>query len=334
MSVGWSVGLSVRPSVPTFVPDLPNRRDLCRVVYPSLFNNYQYSGLSLSLFSYTTSETSELPFSDYEYMDAHGHHAQRFQDLCLRLCNVDTEYFATLAERDHKSFVFQVRIIYDLNLAKLSALDLSAFPELRKVFPHELSQYQREDFSKSKRNIKTMPAKLVSDCRSTVITEHVDNLLFLLVWFSAKIVEVRSCVQFTTYPFLRSYCHDIAKKRTDSISKVQKDFCKLLTNSLTGAFHSLFLIHLPPLVQSLPLNLVPSSPSGRLHMRTDSFLEVKLVTTVREFDRKIHDPDFYDALPLGNSCAVMIKDGIVVQNTNVISISSKIYSVSKVSFLD
>ena len=68
-------------------------------------------------------------------------------------------------------------------------------------------------------------------------------------------------------------------------------------------------------------------------MRTDSFLSVKVVTSTREFDKKIESPDFYDALPLGKTSAVMIEDGIVVQNTNVISISSKIYSVSKVSFL-
>ena len=190
-------------------------------------------------------------------MDARGHHAQRFQELCQRLSSVDTEYFATLAQRDRKSFVFQVEIVYDLNLAKLTALDLSAFPEQRKVFPHELSNYQRQDFSKTKRNINTMPAKLVSDCHSTIITEHVDNLLFLLVWFSAQIIRVRSCVQFTTYPFLRTYCHDIAKKRTESISKVQKDYCKLLTNSLAGEF---FVLPLPTALSSSSLTLSHPPP--------------------------------------------------------------------------
>ena len=67
-------------------------------------------------------------------------------------------------------------------------------------------------------------------------------------------------------------------------------------------------------------------------MRTDSFLSVKVITSIREFDKKIDSPNFYDALPLGKTCAVMIEDGVVVHNTNVISISSKIYSVSKVSF--
>ena len=167
-------------------------------------------------------------------MDAHNHHAHYFQDISQRLCNIDTEYFATLAQKSRISFIFQVEIVYDLNLTKLTALDLSAFPELRKVLPHELSSYQRQDFSKTKRNINTMPAKLVSDCRKTIITEHVDNLLFLLVWFSGRIVRVRSCVQFTTYPFLRAYCNDMAQKRANSVSKVQKDYCKLLTNSLAG----------------------------------------------------------------------------------------------------
>ena len=264
-------------------------------------------------------------------MDAHNHHAQYFQDISQRLCNIDTEYFAALAQKDRKSFIFQVEIVYDLNLAKLTALDLSAFPELRKVFPHELSSYQRQDFSKSKRDITTMPAKLVSDCQRTIITEHVDNLLFLLVWLSARIVRVRSCVQFTTYPFLRTYCNDMAQKRANSVSKIQKDYCKLLTNSLAGEDCPSPCPHPGPL--SFYTSPVSSSPPpGRLHMRTDSFLSVRVVTSTREFEKKIESPDFYDALPLGKTSAVMIEDGIVVQNTNVISISSKIYSVSKVSY--
>ena len=67
-------------------------------------------------------------------------------------------------------------------------------------------------------------------------------------------------------------------------------------------------------------------------MRVENFLSSRIVTTTREFDAKIEQPTFYDAIPLGKTSAVMIADGMVLSNTNVISVSSKIYSASKVSF--
>ena len=67
-------------------------------------------------------------------------------------------------------------------------------------------------------------------------------------------------------------------------------------------------------------------------MRVENFLSSRIVTTTREFDAKIEHPTFYDAIPLGKNSAVMIADGMVLSNTNVISVSSKIYSASKVSF--
>ena len=67
-----------------------------------------------------------------------------------------------------------------------------------------------------------------------MITDHIDNLLFLLVWYSAKIVRIKNCISFTTYPFLHDYCVDMAKHRAESPSKIQKQMTKLMTNSLAG----------------------------------------------------------------------------------------------------
>ena len=119
-------------------------------------------------------------------------------------------------------------------MAKLVALDLSAFPELRKVAASELSNLQRGEFISAGRNVDNQPPKLVSDCRTSLITEHIDNLLFLLVWFSASIIRVKCCVQFTIYPFMHNYCNDMAQKRANSASKVQKSYLKCLTNALAG----------------------------------------------------------------------------------------------------
>ena len=101
--------------------------------------------------------------------------------------------------------------------------------------PNELSESQRQEFLAAKINLNKQPAKLVSDLKkNSFITDHVDNLLFLLVWYSAKIVRIKNCISFTTYPFLHDYCVDMAKHRAESPSKIQKQMTKLMTNSLAG----------------------------------------------------------------------------------------------------
>ena len=281
---------------------------------------------------YTTAESSNLPFSDYEYMDAQNQHSAYFNLLCQKLCNTDTKFFADAAQHQKKSFLFQVEVSYNLNMAKLVALDLSAFPELRKVEASELSSLQRGEFISAGRNLDSQPAKLVSDCHTSVITEHIDNLLFLLVWFSASIVRVKCCVQFTIYPFMHTYCNDMAQKRANSASKVQKSYLKCITNALAG-IHAIQLIFLETcMIYAISiLNPFFFTQKGRLHMKTESFLSSSIVSSLFEFERRIDTPDFFDAIPLGPSAAVIIEDGSTVSNTNVISISGKIYSTSKVT---
>ena len=190
--------------------------------------------------SYTTAESATLPFSDYRYMD-NQNHSSLFHLLATKLSQIDTKFFLNLATHERKSYIFQVEITYNLNLAKLVGMDFAAFPELRKVSADELTQIQRDDFIAARRNINLQPAKLVSDCRTTIITQHVDSLLYLLVWFSASIVRVKSCVEFKTYPFLTAYCHDMARKRAESPSLIQRKVTKSYTNSLAGESHFCFL---------------------------------------------------------------------------------------------
>ena len=143
-----------------------------------------------------------------------------------------------MAEKHNKSYIFEVELKYDLAYAKLTALDFSSFPQLRQVQGYELSEMQREEYSKAKTNLNIQPPKLISDCNNddsnSVISEHVENLLYILIWFSGEIVRVKRCVKFTTYPFLREYCMDMAEKRASSPSKIQKSLTKLMTNSLAG----------------------------------------------------------------------------------------------------
>ena len=65
-------------------------------------------------------------------------------------------------------------------------------------------------------------------------------------------------------------------------------------------------------------------------MHTENFMQNRVTTSLSQFNQKIESFDFFDAIPLGENSAIIISDGMVIKNTNVISISSKIYSTSKV----
>lgn len=64
-------------------------------------------------------------------------------------------------------------------------------------------------------------------------------------------------------------------------------------------------------------------------MRQEKFLQSRIVCSLKQWNIKIESPDFYEAIPLGRNSAVIVSDGLTVINSNVISISSRIYSTSK-----
>ena len=64
-------------------------------------------------------------------------------------------------------------------------------------------------------------------------------------------------------------------------------------------------------------------------MKQEQFLQARVVCSVKQWNIKIESPHFYDAIPIGRNSAVILSDGLTIPNSNVISISSRIYSTSK-----
>ena len=64
-------------------------------------------------------------------------------------------------------------------------------------------------------------------------------------------------------------------------------------------------------------------------MRTENFLTARIVSSLSQFSYKLEQPNFYDVIPLGKESCIFLEDGSVIVDRNVISISSKIYSTSK-----
>ena len=98
------------------------------------------------------------------------------------------------------------------------------------------------------------------------------------------------------------------------------------------------IIHQPSLLKKNPPHLTRPSTNycspfskkkGRFHMKQEQFLQARVVCSVKQWNIKIESPHFYDAIPIGRNSAVILSDGLTIPNSNVISISSRIYSTSK-----
>lgn len=84
-------------------------------------------------------------------------------------------------------------------------------------------------------------------------------------------------------------------------------------------FHSKVTLHL----------FFPSSLAGRFHMRIQSFLKSKIVTSKEAFLKACDSPDFFDFLEIGQNSSIILCDGMTVTNTNITGVSARIYATSK-----
>ena len=63
----------------------------------------------------------------------------------------------------------------------------------------------------------------------------------------------------------------------------------------------------------------------------DNFLQSTVIDSQDALDDALENPRFFDIVPLGKSAGIALSDGQVLNDKTVKSISSKIYSTSKVS---
>ena len=76
--------------------------------------------------------------------------------------------------------------------------------------------------------------------------------------------------------------------------------------------------------------IIPSL-KGKLHAAQENFLTTTIINSISTFDKVIEKPEFYDVISLGNDTGLALCDGQIIYDKTVRSISSKIYSTSKVN---
>ena len=280
-----------------YQPLLPLYFTICQ-----LYQLYIFILFFLSL--YPSAQSLALPFCQYTLMNENLH-KKSFLNLSEKLISTDSAFFASKATNDHTSYLFEVDIVFDKNSVMLHSLDFSNFPTICVTDKDELSYSQRYDYEKSHSKTAKIPKKLVSDIRDGVYVEHIDVLMFMIAFYGAKITRVKSIISFKIYDFLKPFSLKMSKLRASTPSSVLKSTYKVYSNCICG----------------------------KLHAGQNSYLSTTVIDSESAFDEALENPNFYDIIPLGKSCALALSDGQVLYDRTVKSISSKIYSTSKVPCL-
>ncbi len=70
-----------------------------------------------------------------------------------------------------------------------------------------------------------------------------------------------------------------------------------------------------------------------MHASMDNYLTTTVIDSMSAFDAALENPNFFDIVPLGKCTGLALSDGQVLYDRTVKSVSSKIYSTSKVTHL-
>ena len=143
----------------------------------------------------------------------------------------DTNFFATQQELHNYSFFCKVALHFDANYSKFYSQDLASFPQKEVVDSKDLSYYQRQHLPK----YVCKTSRLVSACKNRVVYTHLESLIFEVIYFGAKIVDVQEIIRSKAFPIFRKYILDLNTKRSTEKSAIHGRLLKSLSNSLAGS---------------------------------------------------------------------------------------------------
>ena len=174
---------------------------------------------------------SSLPLDDYVIFDStrnEGH----FTFLSRKILDYDTHYFAM--QKKYFNHIYFCVYEQDYDKASIySTIDVSGFPQTRKVEPAELSSFQRKSFQ---RDGKSFPenTRLISSCDRQVVGEWLDNIFLSSLLLFGKIGKIVTIVRCKAFPLFREYIEKLNKARGEEPSKLVGSIYKALSNTLAG----------------------------------------------------------------------------------------------------
>lgn len=243
--------------------------------------------------------TGFFPFSNYRILTAYE---DEFRTVSDRLIAGDVDFFHDQLLEANLGYFFSILISYHKESMVTSNLDLAYFPFRSLTKETDLSQEQLNQAKSLGRRVDNEGNKLASFLpNKLLVNEHTENILYQLAFHDIKILQVKKIVEYKSYRFLQPYISKLQKEKNQSPSQILSKMIKSLGNDLPG----------------------------RLHMKQSNFLNAKLCIKKNNFEKLTDSDKFFDFKFLTDNSALLLFSGQTVEARTVVSIPSRVYSLSK-----
>ena len=251
---------------------------------------------------YPATLLASLPHSEFTFHSKENS-AKELKHVKDKLINTDVEFFHKELISNNTGYHITVKIRYELENNLLRNLDLAHFPIKRTIATQDLCSLQQKIASCSKRNVSREPAKLVSESPKEpfIYSDFVENILHLILFNGAQIIEVLEMVIFKSFPYMKNYSNFLQQQRGKTNSKIVGKLYKNLGNNIPG----------------------------RMHMNSNKFVDIRLSSDIKSFLEFVEDPRFFNFIRINETTAIMIFDGKTICCNNPIYVPAKVYSISK-----
>ena len=219
------------------------------------------------------------------------------------LISANVEFFNNELIQNHQGYHLKVQMKYDLKDGLMKNLDLAHFPIKRIIHTQNLSSLQQKTALLYNRNISHEPPKLVSESPQEpfLYSDFAENLLHLILFNGAQILDVLEMVIFKSYPYMKEYSEFLQQERGKTQSKIVGKLLKNLGNNI----------------------------AGRMHLNSDKFVDIKISCDLKSFMKFVEDPRFFNFIRVNETTAIIIFDGKTICCDNPIYVPAKVYSISK-----
>ena len=171
--------------------------------------------------------TTKLPLSDFRLLKQEQQSSE-FRKIEENLRGLNLEFFQKLCQEHSTGFLFRIVLDYDRVESLQTSVDFSMFPRFRSVKLSELSSDQQNEARKMNRKVDKEPPKLVSTMEKQEVVDYLENVLFLIIHMSCRIVEIKEIVIYKHCDIFKDYIGYLQKQRAMATSSVEAKLIKAL----------------------------------------------------------------------------------------------------------
>ena len=184
----------------------------------------------------------QLPYKNFEYLDQYQR-PTHFNHIVRQLSDLNIDFFVEKSVYEQKGFLVTCTLGYNFQDSLENTIDLSCFPKYQRVSMDQLTRDQIWSFNNESRNIEKDPAKLISSYENeNLVTDFIDNIIYLLINHSCSILSVESVIVYEHSSFMLEYMNYLQSARSLATSNLEGRLIKNLSNSVPGMLYAILSV--------------------------------------------------------------------------------------------